>query len=217
MQELRLLPSQINRLLKNGPQHRRRKSPGTSSENHRKQCSELVLTRHARIELSPALRATSSVVKKKLPTGGADYDGHDRMLHPHRSVRSLSMLDVQDRNRMKSKIPAHYKSLSLGNFRGFKKADRIPLAPLTFLVGPNSSGKSSIYDALLLLTQSDVLLTDEPRLVPTWIDPLVDLGSFEDTVFDHKTSLTIKIAVDLSLASSIGNGEILHSNRTPIT
>lgn len=119
---------------------------------------------------------------------------------------------------MKSRtMPAHYTSLSLGNFRGFRRADRIPLAPLTFLVGPNSSGKSSIYDALLLLTQSDVLLTDEPRLVPTWIDPLVDLGSFEDTVFDHKTSLTIKLAVDLSLASSIGNGEILHSNKTPIT
>jgi ABC-type cobalamin/Fe3+-siderophores transport system ATPase subunit len=118
-------------------------------------------------------------------------------------------------NQMKSKTPAHYTSLSLGNFRGFKKADRIPLAPLTFLVGPNSSGKSSIYDALLLLTQSEVLLTDEPPLVPEWGGPLVDLGSFKDTVFEHNPSLTIRLAVELSLASSTGNGELLHSSQQP--
>jgi hypothetical protein len=114
------------------------------------------------------------------------------------------------------KVPAHYKSLSLGNFRGFKKADQIPLAPLTFLVGPNSSGKSSIYDALLFLTQSEVLLTDEPPLVPTWIGPLVDLGSFQDTVFAHKSSLAIKLSLELSLGSSLGTGELLQSSRQPI-
>jgi hypothetical protein len=118
---------------------------------------------------------------------------------------------------MKSKTPAHYKSVTLGNFRGFKRGDRIPLAPLTFLVGPNSSGKSSIYNAVLLLTQSEALLTDEPPLVPTWIGPLVDLGSFEDTVFQHKSSLTIRLAVELSLASSGENGELLHSSQSPMT
>jgi len=116
---------------------------------------------------------------------------------------------------MKTKTPAHYKSLSLGNFRGFKKADRIPLAPLTFLVGPNSSGKSSIYDALLLLTQSEVLLTDEPPLVPKWDGSLVDLGSFEDTVFQHNPSLPIKLAVELSLTSSTRDGELLQSSQQP--
>jgi predicted ATPase len=117
-------------------------------------------------------------------------------------------------NQMKSKTPAHYTSLSLGNFRGFKKAHRIPLAPLTFLVGPNSAGKSSIYDALLLLTQSEVLLTDEPPLVPKWEGPLVDLGSFEDTVLAHKPSLTIKLAVELSLSSSVG--ELLRASQQPM-
>jgi predicted ATPase len=116
---------------------------------------------------------------------------------------------------MISKTPAHYKSLSLGNFRGFKKADRIPLAPLTFLVGPNSSGKSSIYDALLLLIQSEVLLTDEPPLVPKWVGSLVDLGSFEDTVFQHNSSLPIRLAVELSLTSSTRNGELLQSSQQP--
>lgn len=117
---------------------------------------------------------------------------------------------------MKTRTPAYYRSLSLKNFRGFKLADEIPLAPLTFLVGPNSSGKSSICDALLLLIQSNLLLNDEPPLVPEWIGPLVDLGTFKDTVFRHKTSLTISIAVEVSLDSSSRRYDLLHSSRQPV-
>ena len=117
---------------------------------------------------------------------------------------------------MRTKRPACYKSISLENFRGFKKAYEIPLAPLTFLVGPNSSGKSSICDALLFLIQSNVLLTDEPPLVPEWIGPLVDLGTFKDTVFRHNTSLAINIAVEVSLDTSSGKYNLLHSSRQPV-
>jgi predicted ATPase len=117
---------------------------------------------------------------------------------------------------MKTKTPAYYKSLSLENFRGFKKVDEIPLAPLTFLVGPNSSGKSSICDALLLLIQSDLLLTDEPPLVPKWIGPLVDLGTFRDTVFGHNDSLNLRIAIEVSLDSSGKTYDLLHSSRHPV-
>jgi hypothetical protein len=113
---------------------------------------------------------------------------------------------------MKTKTPAHYKSLLLENFRGFKKSGEIPLAPLTFLVGPNSAGKSSICDALLLLIQSDLLLTDEAPLVPTWIGPWVDLGAFSDTVFAHNTSLNLKIAVEVSLDSRGKTYDRLYSN-----
>ena len=117
---------------------------------------------------------------------------------------------------MKTKTPAYYKSLSLENFRGFKKSGEIPLAPLTFLVGPNSSGKSSICDALLLLIQSDLLLTDEAPLVPTWIGPWVDLGTFRDTVFGHNTSLTLSIAVEVSIDPRGKKYDLLHSNPQPV-
>ncbi len=117
---------------------------------------------------------------------------------------------------MKKTTPAYYKSLSLQNFRGFKKTDQIPLAPLTFLVGPNSSGKSSICDSLLFLSQSDVLLTDEPPLVPKWIGSWVDLGTFKDTVFRHNTSLTICIAAEVSLDWSSSRYDLLHSSRQPV-
>ncbi|UQI47405.1 DUF3696 domain-containing protein [Streptomyces sp. HU2014] len=43
--------------------------------------------------------------------------------------------------------------LTLTNFKAFKQAD-LPLAPLTLLTGLNSSGKSSVLQALALLQQS---------------------------------------------------------------
>jgi len=60
------------------------------------------------------------------------------------------------------------------------------------------------------------MLTDEPPLVPTWIGSLVDLGSFKDAVYDHKTSLTIKLGVELSLALGSGNGERPRGTQQPI-
>ena len=99
---------------------------------------------------------------------------------------------------MMSQSPAHFSSISLRNFRGFKKAENIRLAPLTFLVGPNSSGKSSIFDAILLIIQSRFGSRPFVNLAPTWIGDLVDLGSFKDAVFGHHNSLTIGIELGLS-------------------
>ena len=95
-----------------------------------------------------------------------------------------------------------YQSLSLRNFRGFKKAENIniPLAPLTFLVGPNRSGKSSLFDALLLLAQSSLELNGSPPRLPSWGGPLVDLGSFRDTITRHNVALAMEIAVDVGHA-----------------
>ncbi len=92
----------------------------------------------------------------------------------------------------------HYASVSLANFRGFKDEVQIPLAPLTFLVGPNSSGKSSIFDAILLIVQSGFQLNNPQSLDINWAGPLVDLGSFKDTVNKHNDKLTMEIGVKLS-------------------
>lgn len=79
--------------------------------------------------------------------------------------------------------------LTLRNFRGFAALEKLRLAPLTFLVGPNSSGKSSIADALLFMAQSGFLSVGATK--PIWVGPLVDLGSFSDTVFQHDQKLTL--------------------------
>ena len=92
----------------------------------------------------------------------------------------------------------HITNVSLQNFRGVKSVKKIPMAPLTFLVGPNSSGKSSIFDALLLLAQNTFgfVGVQHAMSAPTWTGALVDLGSFADTVHRHETNLPIGIGVD---------------------
>jgi hypothetical protein len=95
--------------------------------------------------------------------------------------------------------PPHYTGLRLRNFRGFRNVREIPLAPLTFLVGPNSSGKSSLFDALLLATQSGFAPGHPEAAKPSWGGPLVDLGSYKDAVFSHNTRLPIEIALDVKI------------------
>ena len=46
------------------------------------------------------------------------------------------------------------KSLRLKNFKAFEDTGRIHIKPLTVLAGPNSSGKSSVLQSLLLLKQT---------------------------------------------------------------
>lgn len=46
------------------------------------------------------------------------------------------------------------RELQLANFKAFGEKVRIPIRPLTLIFGANSSGKSSIFQALLLLKQT---------------------------------------------------------------
>ena len=46
------------------------------------------------------------------------------------------------------------KTLRLQNFKAFEDTGEIELKPITVLAGPNSGGKSSILQSLLLLKQT---------------------------------------------------------------
>ena len=46
------------------------------------------------------------------------------------------------------------KSISFKNYKAFKNKAKFEIKPLTILVGPNSAGKTSITDLLLLLSQT---------------------------------------------------------------
>lgn len=89
----------------------------------------------------------------------------------------------------------HMRSIRLRNLRGFKKLDWTPLRPLTFLVGQNSSGKSSLADAIMLLAQSNCVPPLRAQASIDWSGSLVDLGSFEDTVYQHNKKLRIEVGV----------------------
>lgn len=52
----------------------------------------------------------------------------------------------------------HLKGFGLENFRVFKEHTWFDFAPITLLIGPNSSGKSSLIKALLLLKDADINL-----------------------------------------------------------
>jgi len=85
-------------------------------------------------------------------------------------------------------VDPRYPSLHmrLEKFRAFGDSGRFRLAPLSCIVGPNSSGKSSIITALLLLKQSleqDVLSSRVSPLVLS--GPYCDLGRYTDVVHGH--------------------------------
>ncbi len=72
----------------------------------------------------------------------------------------------------------------LKNFKSVEEAD-VELAPLTILVGPNSSGKSSLLQSILLIAQA---AQEGPAPWLPLNGPLVELGDVHDVVFAGKPS-----------------------------
>lgn len=80
------------------------------------------------------------------------------------------------------------KRLSLKRFKAFAKAD-LELAPITILVGINSSGKSSLLQPLLLLKQTFDSLDNTSPLILN--GSLIDLGTFSDIAYNHKLNSSL--------------------------
>lgn len=91
-----------------------------------------------------------------------------------------------------------FKSLTLKNFKGFSKEDSIKIKPITLIYGPNSYGKSSILQALLLLNQTVNEGKDfrDVSLLPN--GPMVNLGQFKDFLNKNTDNNEIKIEVSLT-------------------
>jgi AAA15 family ATPase/GTPase len=90
------------------------------------------------------------------------------------------------------------EKLLIGNFKGFRDTREINLAPLNFIFGQNSSGKSAIIHSLAFLNQSRKSHdTDE---IFNFFGPFIDLGGFKNTIFGHTTDeeITIGIQVDVN-------------------
>lgn len=88
-----------------------------------------------------------------------------------------------------------FTRLRLKNFKSWKDTGNISFKPITGFFGPNSSGKSSIFQALLLMKQT----ADSPDrgLVFHFGDRStpVDLGDFESVVHDHNLDNTLGFAL----------------------
>lgn len=76
--------------------------------------------------------------------------------------------------------------LRIQNFKSWRDTGAMRFAPLTGFFGPNSSGKTSILQFLLMLKQT-VLSTDNNQVLNLGQDyDYVNLGAFTDIVFQHK-------------------------------
>ena len=76
-------------------------------------------------------------------------------------------------------------SLSLEGFKSWKKTGEIALKPITGFFGPNSSGKTSLIQALLLLKQT--VDSADRRLVFHFGSESTpaDLGDYRSIIHDH--------------------------------
>jgi predicted ATPase len=70
--------------------------------------------------------------------------------------------------------------LRFSNFRSYADSGRIPFEPLTLIIGPNNSGKSTIINSLLMIKQT--LQEDDSNVPLITSGSYIDLGSFFDIV-----------------------------------
>lgn len=86
--------------------------------------------------------------------------------------------------------------LRLRNFKSWPDTGDLELRPITGLFGANSSGKTSLLQALLLLMQTAD--SSDRGLVFHFGDhtTLVDLGDFRSIVYKHSTDMEMEVALD---------------------
>ncbi|MFM7168831.1 MAG: DUF3696 domain-containing protein [Planctomycetaceae bacterium] len=95
------------------------------------------------------------------------------------------------------------KQLSLANFKPFEKTEAIRFAPITLIYGPNSSGKSSLIQSLLLMKQS-LQRSGDGSLVPRGSH--VDLGSYASLIHRHETSRPLVLGVGFRTGRAQSDG-----------
>ncbi|KXV60047.1 hypothetical protein AD948_06470 [Acetobacter senegalensis] len=95
------------------------------------------------------------------------------------------------------------KEIRISNFKAFGKLQKIPLGKITLIYGPNSAGKSSIIQSILLMKQSTILEstpTSENKVVFRGED--VDLGNFESAIYKHDVTKKIRIGFSFDSPNS---------------
>jgi len=93
--------------------------------------------------------------------------------------------------------------LHLQNFKSWKDTGPMKFAPLTGFFGTNSSGKSSILQALLMMKQT-VESTDRSRaLYMGDRNSYVDLGTYYDIVNGHKEDASLEISISWNLLNPV--------------
>ena len=104
--------------------------------------------------------------------------------------------------------------LRLENFKSWRDTGVVTLKPITGFFGPNSSGKTSLFQSLLLMKQSADTLDLGTVLNFGNEKTLVDLGDFESIIHGHDTELNLKFSLNWNarqefvVPSNYGGGTI---------
>ena len=91
----------------------------------------------------------------------------------------------------------HLKGFGLENFRVFKESTWFDFAPITILVGPNSSGKSSVTKALALL--KNTFGKSSTNLDFKTDETILQLGNFSRVLSKNSNSKNIKFSLPFEL------------------
>jgi predicted ATPase len=93
--------------------------------------------------------------------------------------------------------------LSAGNFKSWKKIDKMRLAPITGLFGTNSSGKTSILQLLLMLKQT-IESSDRAQVLEFGDEKnLTNLGSFHNAVYQHEKPGNLNFSLNWNLSKPL--------------
>ena len=109
--------------------------------------------------------------------------------------------------------PPTLTALGLRNFKAFGNEEQLaPMSRITLIYGPNSGGKSSVIQSLLLLKQSQGNLPRAAVLAPR--GEYVDLAGFKAMVHRHNEDDEVEITVSLTNNRRDGSDEEVHINLT---
>ncbi|MDD5014540.1 MAG: AAA family ATPase [Atribacterota bacterium] len=86
--------------------------------------------------------------------------------------------------------------IRIKNFKCLKDTGNLEIRPLTFLVGPNSSGKSSILQLLLMLRQTIDSTDFNNPLAPN--NGWVKIGSYPDFIYKHDIEKELELNLEFT-------------------
>ncbi len=98
--------------------------------------------------------------------------------------------------------------LRIQNFKSWRDTGQMRFAPLTGFFGPNSSGKTSILQFLLMLKQT-VESSDRRQVLNLGNErSYVNLGTFNELIFRHQKSEELTFTLEWTLAKIHTNGDL---------
>ena len=100
------------------------------------------------------------------------------------------------------------ESISLTNFKGFKRLENLKIKPVTVLCGVNSSGKSSVLQSILLAKQT--VESQNPGQILVLNGRYVHLGAFANIIFSRRLTNVLSLGFSFRVSRENLNREMIY-------